>query len=328
MATRIYRRLEEVQFDPRSVITVGTFDGLHCGHQAIIRTLKEQAQLRHASTTVITFDPHPQMVVQRSDKPPVQILTTTEEKAALLREENIDRIVVIPFTLEFSRTSSEAFVREILFQRIGMQAMVIGHDHGFGKNREGDFTTLQKLGKELGFTVHELPPFRMDGVTLSSTRVREALLQGEVEKAARYLGRPYCLRGTVTGGEGRGKLLGFPTANLLPNYERKLVPANGVYAVWVEGNLLAHGRTTGQSNSRYPAMMNIGYRPTFGKTARSLEVHVIDFSGDLYGAALAVHFVARLRNEQKFDSAQALVEQLWRDKETSYQVLKNERASF
>ncbi|MCI0692447.1 bifunctional riboflavin kinase/FAD synthetase [candidate division KSB1 bacterium] len=317
MATQLYRSLEQVQHDPRNVITVGTFDGLHCGHQAILAELKQKARARQGNATVVTFDPHPQVVLQRPDKLPVQILTTTEEKITLLRQEDIDRLIVIPFTLEFSRTPSETFVREILWQRLGMQAVVIGHDHGFGKNREGDFATLERMGKELNFSVYEVPPYEMNGVTLSSTRVREALLAGEVEKAARYLGRPYSLNGVVNAGDGRGKTLGFPTANVTPNDDKKLAPANGVYAVWVEGEKL---------KTKYPGMMNIGYRPTFGNTARVLEVHVLDFAGDLYGANLTVHFAARLRNEQKFDSPQALMAQLQQDKAASLRILMNHTA--
>jgi len=317
MATQIFRRLEEVQLDSRSVITVGTFDGLHRGHQAIIAALKEEARARKGSATVVTFDPHPQAVLQRPDKPPVQILTTTEEKIALLQRENVDRVFVIPFTLEFSCTSSENFVREILRCRVGMQAMVIGHDHGFGKNREGDFATLQRLGSELAFAVREVPPFEVNGVTLSSTKIREALLNGEVEKAAEYLGRAYTWRGSVERGDERGRTLGFPTANLRPIDESKLTPANGVYAVWVEIEKPVH------VPKKYPAMMNIGMRPTFGKLARTIEAHLLDFSGDLYGATLNIHFVARLRSEQKFDSPQALITQLQRDKEASSRILLN-----
>ncbi len=314
MATQIYRSLEQVQYDSHGVITVGTFDGLHRGHQAILAELKQRANARQGSATVVTFDPHPQVVLQRPDKPPVQILTTTEEKIALLRQEGIDRLIVIPFTLQFSRTPSETFVREILWQRLGVQAVVIGHDHGFGKNREGDFATLERMGKELNFSVYEVPPYEMNGMTLSSTRVREALLNGEVEKASRYLGRHYSVSGAVTAGDGRGKTLGFPTANVVPNDDKKLVPANGVYTVWVESEKL---------KGKYPGMMNIGYRPTFGNTARMLEVHVLDFSGDLYGANLTVHFAAKLRNEQKFESPQALMAQLQQDKAASLRILTN-----
>jgi riboflavin kinase/FMN adenylyltransferase len=319
MAIQIFRSLDEVRFDSRSVITVGTFDGLHRGHQAIVEELKREARARQGNTTVVTFEPHPQVVLQRPDRPPVQILTTTQEKIALLQREQLDRIFVIPFTVEFSRTPSEIFVRDILHRRLGLQAMVIGHDHGFGKNREGDFATLQRLGAELGFAVREVPPFEMNGVTLSSTKIREALLSGEVEKASQYLGRPYTWRGKVVRGEARGRTLGFPTANLQPNDEKKLVPANGVYAVWVEiENFQERGTAEGK---KHPGMMNIGLRPTFEKTARTVEAHLLDFSGDLYGATLNVHFVARLRSEQKFDSPQALRAQLQRDKEAAYQFL-------
>jgi riboflavin kinase/FMN adenylyltransferase len=317
MATKIFRRLEEVQLDSHSVITVGTFDGLHRGHQAIIATLKKEARARKGSATVVTFDPHPQAVLQRPDKPPVQILTTTEEKIALLQRENVERLLVIPFTLEFSRTSSEIFVREILHRRAGLQAMVIGHDHGFGKDREGDFATLQRLGNELGFAVREVPPFEVNGVTLSSTKVREALLNGEVEKAAEYLGRAYTWRGGVERGDQRGRLLGFPTANLRPIEESKLTPANGVFAVWIEIEKPEH------DPKKYPAMMNIGMRPTFGKLTRTIEAHLLDFSGDLYGMTLNIHFVARLRSEKKFDSPQALIAQLQRDREASLKIFSH-----
>ena len=321
MATQIFRRLEEVQRDSNSVITVGTFDGLHRGHQEIVRALKKEARARQGSTTVVTFDPHPQVVLQRPDKPPVQILTTTEEKIALLQRENVDRILVIPFTPEFSRLSSENFVRAILCQRLGLQEMVVGHDHGFGKNREGDFVTLQRLGAELGFAVHEVPPFELGGVTLSSTKIREALLNGEVEKAAEYLGRQYALRGIVVRGDERGRTLGFPTANLQPPDDHKLTPANGVYAVWVEMTSSVAARHP--AGKKYPAMLNIGQRPTFGKLTRTIEAHLLDFSGDLYGATLTIHFAARLRHEQKFDSPQALMAQLQRDKEASAMILLN-----
>jgi len=324
MATQVFRHLEEVQHDPNSVITVGTFDGLHRGHQAIIAELKKEARARRGNATVVTFDPHPQVVLQRPDKPPVQILTATEEKIALLQREHVDRLMVIPFTLEFSRLASENFVREILLQRLGLQAMVIGHDHGFGKNREGDFATLQKLGSELGFAVREVPPFELEGVALSSTKVREALLSGEVEKASEYLGRSYALRGVVARGDQRGRTLGFPTANLQPSDANKLTPANGVYAVWVE--IVNSPEPRHAAEKKHPAMMNIGLRPTFGKLARTIEAHLLDFSGDLYGATLNVHFAARLRSEQKFDSPQALRAQLQRDKEASAMILLNSDA--
>jgi riboflavin kinase/FMN adenylyltransferase len=218
--------------------------------------------------------------------------------------------------VEFSRTPSETFVREILHRRVGMQAMVVGHDHGFGKNREGDFATLARLGKELGFAVKEVPPFEMNGVTLSSTKIREALLNGEVEKASQYLGRPYVLAGSVERGDERGRLLGFPTANLRLSDDKKLTPANGVYAVRAD---IDNGQAA--ELKKHPGMMNIGLRPTFGKTARTYEVHLLDFAGDLYGATLNVHFIARLRNERKFDSPQALAAQLQQDKEHGLRVL-------
>jgi riboflavin kinase/FMN adenylyltransferase len=323
MATQILRGLEQIQPDPSSVITVGTFDGLHRGHQAILQELKRETRARQGSATVITFEPHPQLVLQRPDKPPVHILSTIEEKIALLGVEEIHRLVVIPFTLEFSRTPSEIFVHEILHRRIGMQAIVIGHDHGFGKNREGDIATLERMGREVGFDVREVPPYEMDGIVISSTRIREALLRGEVEKACRYLGRPYRLSGNVVAGEGRGHGLGFPTANVIPTHDKKLVPAEGVYAVWVERETDSKGGLSEHGDRRYYGMMNIGRRPTFGSISSTLEVHLIDFAGELYGEMLTIHFVARLRDEQRFDSPQALAEQLHQDEIASLQILNS-----
>jgi riboflavin kinase/FMN adenylyltransferase len=306
----VFLKLAEVVRDPASVITVGSFDGLHCGHRLILEELQHTAQTRGASTTVVTFEPHPQLVVQRNPQTPIRILSTLAEKLELLQESGIDRIVVITFTQEFSQTPSEKFVREILCGVVGMQAIIIGHDHNFGKNREGDVATLTGLGKELNFEVRELPPFECEGVVVSSTRIRQALLAGEIEKANAWLGSAYRFTGKVVRGEGRGRTIGVPTANLEPVHPHKLIPANGVYVVRVK--LAEHV---------YGGMMNIGTRPTFNGESRSLEVHLFDFAHEAYGELAEVHLLARLRAEKKFGSIEDLKAQLQIDRMESLKRL-------
>jgi len=309
MPTQIYRTLEAVACHAQSINTVGTFDGLHCGHQTILQEVRKEATERGALATVVTFSPHPQLVLKNPNRPPVRILTSDDEKLALLEAAQIDRLVIIPFTLEFSSTSSEVFVRDVLFHRIGMSGVVLGHDHGFGKNREGDFALMARIGAELQFTVRELPPFEMNGSVISSTRVRELLIQGEVAKATRFLGRPYQLAATVVRGDGRGRSLGFPTANLEPENPDKLIPAHGVYAVRVH-----HG------TQMLEGMMNIGVRPTFAKSTETIEAHLFDFDEELYGKKLPIEFIERLRAERSFASAAELVEQLKVDRASAKRV--------
>ncbi|MDZ7307231.1 MAG: riboflavin biosynthesis protein RibF, partial [candidate division KSB1 bacterium] len=246
----------------------------------------------------------------KTGQPPLYILTTLAEKIALLETLGLDRLVVIPFTPAFSQTPSDVFVRDILFRVIGMQAIVIGHDHGFGRNREGDVATLLRLGRELGFTVHELPPLQQGESVISSTQIRRALLAGEIEQANAWLADTYRLSARVIRGEGRGRTIGFPTANLEPLHPQKLIPAHGVYAVRV--------RLAGQE---WGGMMNIGMRPTFAGSGRTLEVHLFDFTGDLYDQEVEVHFVARLRPEMKFATVAALQAQLQGDRAASLRVL-------
>ncbi|MGH7492944.1 MAG: bifunctional riboflavin kinase/FAD synthetase [bacterium] len=310
MPFEVFFGLERIKTDPAGVLTVGAFDGLHLGHRAILEEVKREAKQRGGRTATVTFEPHPQLVLKKSGLPAIQILTTIEEKIARFEELGVDRLIVIPFTLAFAQTPSEVFVREILYHRLGMQAMVIGHDHGFGKNREGDVATLTRLGEELGFAVHELPPWEIEGAVMSSSRIRQALLQGQVEKSGAWLGHPYALSGRITRGEERGRAIGFPTLNLTPLHPHKLIPAQGVYAVRAR---LPEGEFGG--------MMNIGRRPTFDGGSCSLEVHVFDFARQAYDEICEVKFIARLREERKFDSVEALQAQLQHDKSASLHAL-------
>ncbi len=303
--------LEQVSPDARSVVTVGTFDGVHQGHQAVLQFLMSRARERNGVSTVLSFDPHPREVLRGE---PVPLLTTIEERAELLAELGIERFIVLPFTPALAAMPARRFVEEILVQRIGLQAICVGYDHTFGRNREGNVALLQQLGPQYGFAVDVIPPQVVDDRTVSSTLIRTLLVRdGAVRQAAALLGRPYMLQATVVRGDGRGRILGFPTANLHPVHPRKLIPRNGVYAVrvWLSGT------TTPRDG-----MMNIGMRPTFAGERRTLEVYVLDFEGDLYGQRIRVDFIERLRDERRFPSVEALREQLFRDRQRCMEVLR------
>lgn len=306
----VFWDLNSVKRHRTAVLTVGTFDGIHRGHQFIIAELQKIAHKHALATTLVTFRPHPQFVLRSPNRPPLQTLTTIEEKIELLRNLGLDRVVVIKFDHEFSRISSVDFVRDILFEKIGFSHIVIGHDHAFGRDREGNIETLRKLAAEMDFDVERLPAFQLDQQKVSSTATRNLLLDGKIKEANHILGRNYSLTGEVVKGEGRGKGLDFPTANLESHSENKLIPGNGVYAVYVW-----------HQNQKWRGMMNIGVRPTFGETRRTMEVHIMDFDQRIYGENLTIEFVDRIRNEMRFDDPQALINQLKKDREVSKRIL-------
>lgn len=292
---------DEIERDDRSVVTVGTFDGVHRGHQAIIDHLQARADARSGASTLISFDPHPRSVVHGE---PVPLLSTVEERAAVLEELGIDRFVVLPFSEEFAQLAPEAYVEEVLVNRVGMQEITVGYDHRFGRKREGDVDLLRELGDKYSFDVDIIPPQEVDQHVVSSRGIRELLSEeGTVEEAARLLGRPYQIEGVVARGEGRGRKIGYPTANLALEDPRKLVPKRGVYATLVQG----------PDDTVHGGMMNIGRRPTFDEMEVTVEVHLFDFEGDLYGERLSVQFLRRIRDEQKFESSDALAMQLSED---------------
>ncbi len=302
--------LDAITIDDNAVVTVGTFDGVHRGHQAILRYLIDRAEQREGRSTVVSFDPHPREVVHDDSVP---LLTTVEERADLFETYGLERFVVIPFTKSFARQSPKAYVEEVLLNRVGLKEIVIGYDHRFGRNREGDQALLERLGTAHGFTVDVIPPQEVDHDVVSSSAIRELLAEGgDIQRATEMLGHPYTLAGRVERGEGRGRKLGFPTANLSLTDDRKLVPQIGVYATRVQ---------IGDTKPLYGGMMNIGRRPTFDGMNVTVEVHLLDFGGNLYGETLRVEFLQRLRDEQKFDSPDALVAQLSRDQEHCRTVL-------
>jgi riboflavin kinase / FMN adenylyltransferase len=290
-----------------TVVTVGSFDGLHLGHRAVLEEIAARARRTGRKSLAVTFTPHPLEVVNPQAAPP--LLTLDDERRELFAQSPVDAVVFLPFTRELSHYPPEAFVR-LLLDRFALVELVIGHDHGFGRGRTGDMRLLQQLGGELGFAVDVVQAVTVDGREVSSTLIRRALAGGDLDTAARHLGRRYSMTGTVVHGAARGRELGYPTINVAGPDGRKLLPPDGVYAVRVEW---AGGAADG--------MMHIGPRPTFGDAARSLEVHLFDDGGDLYGVTVKITWVARLRDVTNFASGEALRRQLARDLEAARRAL-------
>jgi len=283
--------------DLRSVVTLGTFDGVHEGHRAILARLMEAAKKAAAVSVVLTFYPHPRSVVEHASA--VQWLNTLEEKEQLLADLGIDYLIVLPFTTAFSQQSAEEFVLNYLVNGLHIQQIIIGHDHRFGKNRSANFDDLVRFGRKYQFDVEQISAQEIEAVAVSSTKVRNQLLAGDVAQAKRLLGGAYMLKGLVVHGKQLGRTIGFPTANLQWNNADKLLPKQGVYVVEVEA--------LGQ---RYRGMLNIGSNPTVDGIGWHVEVHLLDFTGDLYGQWVTVWFCERLRDEMKFQSVEALKTQL------------------
>lgn len=301
---------DEITHDDQSVVTVGMFDGVHRGHQAIIEYLQRRAHERSGISTVVSFDPHPKTVVHGDEVP---LLTPIAERAEILEDLGLDRLVVVPFTKDFSQLPPESYVETVLVDRIGLQEITVGYDHRFGKDRAGDVDLLRALGDRHEFEVDVIPPQEVDHDVVSSSTIRSLLLEeGAVGRAKELLGRPYRIRGVVAMGQGRGQELGYPTANLDLDDARKLVPKRGVYAT----------RVTLPDGGHRGGMMNIGRRPTFDEMDVTVEVHLLDFEGKLYGERLSVQFLQRLRDEQKFDSAGALSSQLSQDEKHCRTVIE------
>jgi riboflavin kinase/FMN adenylyltransferase len=289
-------------------VTVGSFDGVHRGHQAVLAEIIRRARAAGRASVLVTFEPHPLQVLQPEAAP--QLLTTAPERREVLAQSGLDYVSFLRFDRALAALPPEAFVRDVLVERYGVQELVIGHDHGFGRGRSGDVTLLRALGERLGFAVDVVAPVQVDGAPVSSSRIRRAVAAGDLSGAAALLGRPYQASGRVVAGERRGRLLGVPTINLGDVPPSKLLPPDGVYAVWVEWR---GGRAGG--------MMNQGGRPTFGDGRRILEAHLFDFAGDLYGEWVRIEWVERLRDVQRFASAEQLMAQLQRDRAHAEAVL-------
>ena len=306
---KIYQGLTDFHPPKNPVVTSGTFDGLHLGHQKILNRLQELAKSKGGETVLLTYWPHPRLVLQPSSNS-LRLLSTFSEKVNLLREMGIDHLIILPFTEEFSQMSSEEFIGKILIDKIQTKTLVIGYDHKFGKNREGSFEYLQAHSNLFGFEIEEISRQDVDELGVSSTKIRNALTQGDIKTATKYLGRPYEISGLIVLGQQIGRSIGFPTANIQVEDQYKLLPRDGAYAVHVQ-----------VKGIRYKAMLNIGDRPTVEGDKKTIEAHLIDFQGDLYGLELTIYFEAFLREEKKFDSLEALKNQLMLDREQAIFIL-------
>ena len=299
---RVYKNTDQLPEFRNSVVTIGTFDGVHLGHQKIIAQMKQQAAQQAGETVIITFYPHPRKIV-REGVPAIQILTTLAEKLSLLEDFGIDNVVVVPFNESFAQQSASQYIEDFLWKKFHPNCVIIGYDHRFGHDRLGDYKLLETYGQRLGFEVREIPEQVQNEISISSTKIREALLLGDIRTADNCLGHPYFFEGTVVKGNQLGRTIGFPTANLDTGDPEKLIPKNGVYAVMVH----LHGQD-------YMGMMNIGVRPTVGGTTRTIEVNILDFDKDIYGEVLKIDVLKYLRGEIKFAGLDALKDQLAKDK--------------
>jgi len=284
-----------------TVVTIGTFDGVHLGHQKIIAQITAAARDKDCDSLVLTFFPHPRMVLQEGTE--MKQLNTIEEKTALLERLGVDHLVIHPFDKAFSRMTAEEFVKEVLVDTFRLKKIIIGYDHRFGRNRTADINDLITYGETYGFEVAQISAEELNDVSISSTKIRTALNEGNIELANNYLGYPYAITGEVVKGQQLGRTIGYPTANISVQEDYKLIPQNGVYAV----------QSTIQGKTVF-GMMNIGNRPTVNGTSQTIEVHFLDFNQDLYNQTIRVSLLKRLRSEQKFPSLDALKTQLLQDK--------------
>ncbi len=311
---KVYRGLEKFKRLPNAVVTSGTFDGVHIGHQKILARLKKIAETTNGETVLITYWPHPRLVLGNDNS--IKLITAFEEKIKLLRRFGLDHLIIIEFTKEFAKTTSSDFIKNILVDKIGTKTLVIGYDHRFGHNREGSFKALSANAGTYGFTVEEIPQQEIHHIAVSSTKIRNHLSQGEIHISNQYLGYPYCLHGKVVKGNQLGRKLGFPTANIQVNSTLKLIPSVGSYAVKVE-----------LEDNVYDGMLNIGIRPTLNtnpnesKPPLTIEAHIFNFDADIYEKEITIKFIKLIRKEEKFDSINDLKNQLLLDKEKATNIL-------
>lgn len=305
----VYHGIKDFTKLQNAVVTSGTFDGVHLGHQKILNRLQEVALETGGESVVITFYPHPRSVISPDNKT-INLLSTLDEKIELLEKSGIKHLVIIPFTREFSELSSEEFIQKILIETIGTKTLVIGFDHRFGKNREGGFEYLKENKARYGFEIEEISRHDLENVGISSSKIRKALIDGDVPTADHFLGRNYSISGIIVKGKQLGRTIGFPTANIQVREIAKLVPADGVYAVKVY-----------YREEEFGGMLNIGNRPTVDGTFKTIEVNIFNFDREIYGENLKVEFLLKIRNEQKFNGLNELKAQIALDKETCLGII-------
>jgi riboflavin kinase/FMN adenylyltransferase len=307
---QIFNDLSNLPKAANTILTLGIFDGVHLGHKKIFEKLKKKAVLSNCRNLIITFSPHPRNVINGNGT--IKLLTTIDEKIRLFEESGIENLLIINFTKEFSQQSSETFFKDYIIEKIGIKEIVVGYDHHFGKGRSGDVNTLRKMGIEFGFDVTTVEPFKINDEAVNSTKIRKALSVGNIKTANSFLGRKYSFNGTVIVGDKRGRELGFPTANISIDDEEKLLPALGIYAVEFMFD-----------NEIHKGLLSIGIRPTFYSSGNIIpEVYLYDFNRDIYNKKISVKIIDWIRAEEKFPSAEALVEQMQKDKIKGLEIFK------
>ncbi len=310
----VYTDIQNLPIFKNAVITIGTFDGVHFGHQQILSLMKSAAKQVNGETVIITFHPHPRKIIG-ANKAPIYLLNTLDEKINLLEKYGIDHLVIIPFTEKFAQQSAEDYIADFLVNTFHPHTIIIGHDHRFGKDRIGDFQLLEDKALKFGYQVKEIPGYMLNDVTISSTKIREALLNGAIEKAHDLLSYDYYFTGKIVKGNQLGRTIGYPTANIQMMDENKLIPCNGVYSVLVSNENLKINQLGG--------MMNIGYRPTVDGNERTIEVNLFNFDQSIYDETLTITLKKYLRSEEKFSGLDKLKIQLEKDKQVALDSLKN-----
>jgi riboflavin kinase/FMN adenylyltransferase len=307
---QIFNDLSNLPKADNTILTLGIFDGVHLGHKKIFEKLKKKAASSNCRNLIITFSPHPRNVI--NGKGEIMLLTTTEEKIKLFEEIGIENLLILNFTKEFSQLSSEKFFKDYIIEKIGIKEIIVGYDHHFGKGRSGDINTLRKMGIEFGFEVTTVEPFKINDEAVNSTKIRKALSEGNIKTASTFLGRKYSFNGIVIEGDKRGRQLGFPTANIRIDDEEKLLPALGIYAVEFMFD-----------DEKHKGLLSIGIRPTFDNSGMIIpEVYLYDFNRDIYNKKISVKIIEWIRAEEKFPSAEALVEQMQKDKIKGLEIFK------
>ncbi|GDX41712.1 riboflavin biosynthesis protein [Bacteroidota bacterium] len=308
---QVHTALNQLPAFKKAIITIGTFDGVHNGHKQVLHALKSTAQSVGGESVLITFDPHPRKVVSSAILG-IRLLNTLEEKKKLLEKEGIDHLVIVPFTEKFANLSATEYIEEFLVAHFHPHTIIMGHDHQFGRNRQGNYALLASKAEQFGYLLKEIPKQVVEDITISSTKIREHLSRAAIAAANQLLGYPFFFSGRVVHGNKIGRTLGYPTANLKIEDPEKIVPGNGIYAVYA--------RPEG-SDHLFKGMMSIGFRPTVDGKSRVIEVNIFEFDREIYDELLEVHMVAYLREEKKYESLQGLIEQLGKDKQNSLQVL-------
>ena len=308
---KVHRDINSLPQFSNAAITIGTFDGVHSGHRQIIHQLKKEAAVNEGESVIITFDPHPRMILNlKKNQPSIRLLTTLSEKIELLNKQEIDHLVIVPFTLDFSNQPAEEYISEFLVAKFHPKTIIIGYDHRFGNNRAGDYKLLEKCQEKYQYEVKEIPEHVLNHVKISSTKIRSALEDNDIETANECLGYDYFFEGKVIKGNQLGRTLGYPTANLEIQNADKLIPADGIYAVNV--SIAKENNSSGYfvAESFHQGMMSIGYRPTIGDDQKMTEVNIFDFKENIYGRTIRVYVKSFMRKEEKFDNLEALKNQI------------------